>query len=279
MLTVYRVPFALKTYLNGADVDPEANKKSFFGSIKTFFSGESQEDEVDTTLPPKMDAFRDLFCRKGVEVEFLGLFDTVSSVGYFDLPFTKAKKLPTREPEARHIRHAVALDERRVKFKPALFDEEYAFEHPTGKDHNGKYIIETPSGQKDTDIVEMWFAGNHGDIGGGWHIDRKIDPVTKKKVKFSEYQLSDIALHWMITEILKIQEERVEEGKSLDGEIGFNQDMFKWKDDMEADDGKHIQEAIKSRVHDLLKFRGSDMGKFQFFTTIGWWIMGMVSFP
>lgn len=55
----------------------------------------------------------------GVQVYFLGLFDTVDSISMFHIP-KRAYKLPPVHGTAKHVRHAVAMDERRVKFKVAL---------------------------------------------------------------------------------------------------------------------------------------------------------------
>jgi uncharacterized protein (DUF2235 family) len=88
-------------------------------AYKSFMNGDTPR--IDT---PRMDMFKSTFCRRGVQVEFLGLFDTVASVARFDAPGRTPITLPTVFPAARHIRHAVALDERRIKFKPALFDQE-----------------------------------------------------------------------------------------------------------------------------------------------------------
>ena len=55
----------------------------------------------------------------GVQVYFLELFDTVNSVSIFELP-KKTTAPPKMHGTARYIRHAVAVDEARVKFKPAL---------------------------------------------------------------------------------------------------------------------------------------------------------------
>ncbi|CAE6419796.1 unnamed protein product, partial [Rhizoctonia solani] len=53
-----------------------------------------------------------------VEIHFMGLFDTVNSVGLIshELPFAKSNYV------VRYFRHAVALDERRSKFKDNLWD-------------------------------------------------------------------------------------------------------------------------------------------------------------
>lgn len=60
----------------------------------------------------------------GMKVHFLGLFDCVSSVGNLEVPFSKTPPLPAVLGTAMHVRHAVAIDERRVKFKAALFSQE-----------------------------------------------------------------------------------------------------------------------------------------------------------
>ncbi|CEL52147.1 putative protein YEL023C OS=Saccharomyces cerevisiae (strain ATCC 204508 / S288c) GN=YEL023C PE=4 SV=1 [Rhizoctonia solani AG-1 IB] len=61
--------------------------------------------------------FRKTFCRE-VKIEFIGVWDTVSSVGILlprHLPFTKSN------PIVKTFRHAVSLDERRAKFKDHLW--------------------------------------------------------------------------------------------------------------------------------------------------------------
>lgn len=51
-----------------------------------------------------MQKFKTTFCRKKVKVHFLGLFDTVNSVGYFDAPFAHKKFLPSVVATATHVR-------------------------------------------------------------------------------------------------------------------------------------------------------------------------------
>lgn len=51
-----------------------------------------------------MQSFKRTFCRKQVKVHFLGLFDTVNSVGYFDSPFANKKYLPSVVETATHVR-------------------------------------------------------------------------------------------------------------------------------------------------------------------------------
>ena len=71
-----------------------------------------------------MNEFKKTFCREDVKVHFLGLFDCVNSVGQFDLPFASSSYPHIPTAPAKHIRHAVAINERRIKFKPALFKQQ-----------------------------------------------------------------------------------------------------------------------------------------------------------
>lgn len=76
-------------------------------------------------------------------VHFLGVWDTVSSVGWVwdpaRFPFT------ARNPGIKVIRHAVAVDERRWFFRQNL--------------------MQATDGQ---DFQELWFPGVHADVGGGY---------------------------------------------------------------------------------------------------------------
>lgn len=191
-----------------------------------------------------MNSFRTTFCRQDVKVHFLGLFDTVNSVGYFDLPFRTKTYLPTVSGTAHHIRHAVAIDERRCKFKPALLHQDI-----NACQHNHE------------DVKEVYFAGNHGDIGGGWlaegkrDVDEADDPV----------QLSDIALEWMITELQQLP------AKDPTERLAFNEhvDIF-----LKNIHGK-MDQVYTARIHDVLKIRGgvsafkvlfwNFLGEFRFF--------------
>lgn len=93
-------------------------------------------------------------------VHFLGLWDTVKSYGGLDpvmLPHLR------HNPVVGHVRHALALDERRAWFAPTswgLLDS----------DRNGamqRLAPEDRAAYEQQDIEEVWFAGCHADIGGG----------------------------------------------------------------------------------------------------------------
>jgi uncharacterized protein (DUF2235 family) len=107
--------------------------------------------------------YRDSLAFTRCPIHFLGVFDTVSSVGWIgnplSLPFTRSN------PSVERVRHAIAIDERRAFFRTNLF---------------------VPlEGQN---VVQVWFPGDHCDVGGG-HLER-------------ESGLSKYALDWMIGEAM-----------------------------------------------------------------------------
>lgn len=128
------VPFAYKVYQDyamGLDtVEHSESKKP---------KPTDPQAEIPRKLTTKsedyMEAFREAFCRhgdnEGIKVQFLGLFDTVSSVRAFDVPFGAKIEAPVVQGTAQCIRHAVSIDERRVKFKAALLSQD---EPATGED-------------------------------------------------------------------------------------------------------------------------------------------------
>ena len=264
-----------------------------------------------------MNSFKQYFCRTeqskagGVKVHFLGLFDCVSSVGNLDVPFfQKAAPLPAARETADHVRHAVAIDERRVKSKAALFAQEV----PNGNEH----------------IKEVWFPGNHGDVGGGWDIvhegvcadstgenarllgngqeienNRNIDHnrdvqydqdfefnrngeynhdmqydqdvennhdvetnkgvETDHDVKHDHFQLSDVALKWMIDEIQDVD-------KGNENRIAWDKTT---KDSFYSRFEQHKHEMQGAKIHDTMKY-DKDSNK-NVFMILLWNIMGKLA--
>ena len=111
-----------------------------------------------------MGGFRKTFSRE-CKPHFLGVWDTVSSVGWVysavHFPFTKV----THNPDINVVRHAVSIDERRAFFRQNL--------------------LGAPSNPQQ-DVKEVWFAGVHSDVGGGYPE--------------AESQLSKLSLRWMLCE-------------------------------------------------------------------------------
>lgn len=147
-----------------------------------------------------------------ISVHFLGCFDSVASVGFIprQLPLSTT---PGNKP--RYFRHAMALDERRAKFKvcrhqtwdlrkeqqperafgiskdqndtpPWTQDTRYGEHyHPNVTDEEYERLAEADD-DFDTDVLEVWFAGAHADIGGGAVANEK------------RHKLAQIPLRWMI---------------------------------------------------------------------------------
>ena len=194
-----------------------------------------------------MESFKTTFCRTEAKVHFLGLFDTVGSVGYFDAPFSKKKYLPTVGGTAKYVRHAVALDERRCKFKAALL-------------HQDKPAAEN----NDEKVKEIFFPGNHGDVGGGW------SPKGGKGATEAQdpLQLSDLALRWMIQEL-----ELLPDAERL--AWNSHKDIFLANIDSRNPDRYSL--AVQAPMHDILSFQNDKNGN-SFITTFMWNLMGMHHF-
>ncbi|KAF5321153.1 hypothetical protein D9619_001336 [Psilocybe cf. subviscida] len=172
--------------------------------------------------------FKKAYCID-VPIEFLGVWDTVDSVGIFSkrLPFTTANTI------VKTFRHAISLDERRAKFKANLWNRptqkemddmkgvsghlpqntpkhapttdakvdpksflKEKFRKRTEEDEEYKELnalerVHSEKREKPTDVEEVWFSGCHCDIGGG---------SVSNKTRFS---LARIPLRWMVRECFK----------------------------------------------------------------------------
>ena len=100
-----------------------------------------------------------------VTIRFLGVWDTVGALG---IPIKSTKRRVRYEfHDTRlssivdHAYHALAIDERRKSFSPTIWN--------------------TKVGRRNT--AQMWFAGVHSDVGGGYAND---------------HGLADITLEWMV---------------------------------------------------------------------------------
>ncbi|KAK4160891.1 hypothetical protein QBC43DRAFT_324801 [Cladorrhinum sp. PSN259] len=225
-----------------------------------------------------MKGFRETFSRPVRRIRFLGLFDTVNSVPRFETAWMERSKFPyTARTSAKVVRHAVAIDERRAKFRQDLIYQSNKSKHkprnsaqqklhdmhekyrrkatpghapgrPSAADDRGRrgtlavpadpepYRRRSHSNQSrqtrmsdrskaqsthddgksevsiephphlenadndsvaesedehEQDIDEVWFAGGHADIGGGW----EMLPNSKSA--------SHVPLVWMVHEAIK----------------------------------------------------------------------------
>jgi hypothetical protein len=102
-------------------------------------------------------------------VHFIGVWDTVSSVGWVAnparFPFTASN------PSISTIRHAVSIDERRAFFRQNLF-------HRATTEQN---------------LVEIWFPGSHCDVGGGYPSIFSNSPTVSS-------ELWRLSFEWIVRE-------------------------------------------------------------------------------
>jgi uncharacterized protein (DUF2235 family) len=127
--------------------------------------------------------FRKDFCLYGtddIDVRFIGVWDTVGALG---IPIRGLRLLKKQyqfhdtelSKVVREAYHALAVDEYRAPFEPAVWD----------------YV------PKDAQRVEqVWFCGAHSDVGGGYGR-KKRDSGAGADADFHP-QLADISLDWMI---------------------------------------------------------------------------------
>lgn len=127
--------------------------------------------------------FRRIIKTRRVAIEFMGVWDTVSSVlvpNYKSLfiPPIKKEILPhtVENPAVKTFRQAAAIDERRRMFRLDYWKDGQTFQP-------NKYSTgENPP----QDYKQVWFAGVHADVGGGYPKDGS--------------GLSQFSLIWMIEE-------------------------------------------------------------------------------
>ena len=98
--------------------------------------------------------------KQPVAIDVLGCWDTVGSFGvaktiaginFQQLNVGRDLSVPENVQQAYHM---VSLDEQRDSFEPTLMD---------------------PDPNRPERIVEVWFAGDHANVGGGWATDRLSD--------------------------------------------------------------------------------------------------------
>lgn len=104
--------------------------------------------------------FRETFSRP-VTLHFIGVWDTVSSVGWI---YDPVKLLfDGQNPIVRKGRHAISVDERRCFFQNNLWGQAL----PASKTPLLRKHYTTPTDWRQ-DIVQAWFAGVHSDVGGSY---------------------------------------------------------------------------------------------------------------
>ncbi|CAE7094300.1 unnamed protein product [Rhizoctonia solani] len=115
----------------------------------------------------RINTFKGTFSRS-VGVHFLGAWDTVSSIG---ISRSRLYHFTDKYHHITHFRHALALDERRVKFFPECVSDSMEGIHK----------------RRNQTMKEVWFAGTHSDVGGGIRENPNLSSKTE-------------SLKWMLNE-------------------------------------------------------------------------------
>ena len=125
-------------------------------------------------------------------IRFIGVWDTVDAYGMPVDEMTRAwdrvvwplsAKDRDLSPRVQHARHALSLDEQRQTFEPMLWNEE---DEPCwATTERPKLSSKTKAMRKEQrSILQVWFAGVHSNIGGGYPDDG----------------LAHVSLEWMLDE-------------------------------------------------------------------------------
>ncbi|KAK3333270.1 hypothetical protein B0T19DRAFT_448870 [Cercophora scortea] len=115
-----------------------------------------------------------------IKVKAVAVWDTVGSLGIPNVGWLARLGLPHSTKEYRffdtslsdrieHAFHALALDEHRKPFSPTLWER-------------------TAANKGTTDLRQVWFPGNHGNVGGGWQ----------------DAGMANISLAWMMDQLASI---------------------------------------------------------------------------
>jgi uncharacterized protein (DUF2235 family) len=113
-----------------------------------------------------------------IDIECIGVFDTVGALGIPGSRFCRSAFAFHETQLGAHIRHAfqaLAMDEQRGNFQPAIWVPMHCSSSEANRGAKGPQQV----------LKQMWFPGVHSNIGGG----------------YEKHGLSDTALLWMISQI------------------------------------------------------------------------------
>lgn len=145
------------------------------------YKGIDEKDDHDASSFAEVRLFERTLAADRPPIRFVGVFDTVASMierGRRGVRL-KSHAFTARNVSVESFRHAVAIDERRTMFQPMLWDKNQEY---WGNLFNRRAAVPQ-------DSKEVWFAGVHGDVGGGYPEKQSA--------------LAKIPLGWMVEEAKK----------------------------------------------------------------------------
>ena len=154
------LPYALRLFLKKAPKSKK-EKEAFFRTLSGFRStyGRLLNRKGDPRDPSSKN-----IPNYQLRIHFMGLFDTVKSYGWISNPVDIRNE--KENPSVLNLRHAISIDERRSFFRQMHWKASKKFQS----------------------CKEVWFAGVHSDVGGGYPE--------------KESGLAKIALKWMVHEAI-----------------------------------------------------------------------------
>lgn len=186
-------------------------KREYLGKSEEAYQLYRRRDPASYPASEEATRFRQQYAHEPA-VKFIGVWDTVGALG---VPLPLVSKFwefhdVRLSRSVQYAYHALAIDERRKNFKPTLWEQ-----HP-----------EAPQTQV---LEQVWFAGVHSDVGGG----------------YASAALSDIALLWMVNKAegcglafnrdsvnALVNQERLDQNalvrRDALGPIGHSQNAFFW---------------------------------------------------
>ena len=154
-------------------------------ALKLFWKGHGKDIDWDHVEKFTAQFARSDFPKWARPVQFLGIWDTVKAIGWFrrrlQLPYTRLLK------SVEVVRHVCSLDDWRAQYKAYI-------------------LSENEMADERRDMKEVWFAGVHSDVGGGYE---------------SNPELGHIAFQWIVKQAsahgLRIDQELFEPYETIPG--------------------------------------------------------------
>lgn len=170
--------------------------------LREKFRGITDAGAAEAALPPSpfdnAAQFARITTSRSPSIRFVGVWDTVASVivprpDRFYWPSLEELAWTLQNPSVQTFRQAISIDERRRMFRLKKWDAPQTFRPVRFNDANA-----APQ-----DILQVWFAGVHADIGGGYPEKESglskypllwmIDEATKCGLKFIQANVNQLA--------------------------------------------------------------------------------------
>jgi uncharacterized protein (DUF2235 family) len=147
--------------------------------------GEESEQGAPATRDDQAAQFARILSTKWPTIKFVGVWDTIASVfvprpDRLYLPSLQTLAFTRHNPSVKAFRQAIAIDERRRMFRLHPWRQPQTFM---------RNRFSMTNNEEPQDILQVWFAGVHADIGGGYPE--------------KESGISKFPLLWMIEEAEK----------------------------------------------------------------------------